>query len=300
MEPLEEKTQDEQQTQEPEMVEQGPGDGIESEEPEGLEATEKEPAQEDSHSTSQVASDEGSVASDEGSVEGTQSPEGKEEALMEMYEESIRRVREGEIVQGKIIQVDKEFVLVDIGYKSEGQVPIDEFVGPDGTVEAGVGDTIEIMVERWEEEDGGVRLSKEKASRVKVWDDIKKAYEADGVVQGTVSSRIKGGLSVDIGIPAFLPGSQVDLRPVRDLDQMVGNTFDFKVLKYNRKRSNVVLSRRVILEKEREAKRAETLATIHEGKVMEGVVKNITEYGVFVDLGGIDGLLHITDSPGAE
>ncbi|MDY6839006.1 MAG: 30S ribosomal protein S1 [Thermodesulfobacteriota bacterium] len=287
MEPLEEKTQDEQQTQEPEMDEQGSAEVTESEKPEGLEVAEKEPAQEDSHSS------EG--APDEGSVEATQSPEGKEEALMEMYEESIRRVREGEIVQGKIIQVDKEFVLVDIGYKSEGQVPIDEFVGPDGTVEAVVGDTIEIMVERWEDEDGGVRLSKEKASRVKVWDDIKKAYEDDGVVQGTVSSRIKGGLSVDIGIPAFLPGSQVDLRPVRDLDQMVGNTFDFKVLKYNRKRSNVVLSRRVILEKEREAKRAETLATIHEGKVMEGVVKNITEYGVFVDLGGIDGLLHITD-----
>ena len=287
MEPLEEKTQEEQQTQEPEMDEQGSSEGVESEEPAGLEPEEKEPAQENFQSSQ--------VAPDEGSLDGTQSPEGKEEALMEMYEESIRRVREGEIVQGKIIQIDKEFVLVDIGYKSEGQVPLDEFVGPDGTVEAVVGDTIEIMVERWEDEDGGVRLSKEKASRVKVWDDIKKAYEDDGVVEGTVTSRIKGGLSVDIGIPAFLPGSQVDLRPVRDLDQMVSKTFDFKVLKYNRKRSNVVLSRRVILEKERESKRAETLATIHEGKVMDGVVKNITEYGVFVDLGGIDGLLHITD-----
>jgi len=185
--------------------------------------------------------------------------------------------------------------LVDIGYKSEGQVPIDEFRGPDGTVEAVVGDTIQIMVERWEDEDGAVLLSKDKASRIKVWDDIKKAYEEEGVVQGVVTSRIKGGLSVDIGIPAFLPGSQVDLRPVRDLDQLVGKTFDFKVLKYNRKRSNVVLSRRVLLEKDREAKRAETLATIHEDKVVDGVVKNITEYGVFVDLGGIDGLLHITD-----
>ncbi|MCK4728266.1 MAG: 30S ribosomal protein S1, partial [Desulfobacterales bacterium] len=129
----------------------------------------------------------------------------------------------------------------------------------------------------------------------KVWEDIKKAYEEDGVVSGVITSRVKGGLSVDIGVPAFLPGSQVGLRPVRDLDQMVDKTFEFKVLKYNRKRSNIVLSRRVILEKAREEKRAETLATIHEGKVMTGVVKNITEYGAFIDLGGIDGLLHITD-----
>jgi small subunit ribosomal protein S1 len=287
MEPLEEKTQEEQETQEPDLHAQDSDEGVASEESESPKEPEKESAPEDTHP--------GEVNPDEGNVESAQTPEGKEEALMEMYEESIRRVREGEIVQGKIIQIDKEFVLVDIGYKSEGQVPIEEFIGSDGTIQAAVGDTIEIMVERWEEEDGGVRLSKEKASRVKVWDDIKKAYEDDGVVRGTITSRIKGGLSVDIGIPAFLPGSQVDLRPVRDLDQLVGKTFDFKVLKYNRKRSNVVLSRRVILEKEREAKRAETLATIHEGKVMDGVVKNITEYGVFVDLGGIDGLLHITD-----
>jgi small subunit ribosomal protein S1 len=138
-------------------------------------------------------------------------------------------------------------------------------------------------------------LSKEKASKIKVWEDIKRAYEEDGVVSGVITSRVKGGLSVDIGVPAFLPGSQVSLRAVRDLDPMVGQTFEFKVLKYNRKRSNIVLSRRVILEKAREAKRAETLATIHEGKVIAGVVKNITEYGAFIDLGGIDGLLHITD-----
>jgi small subunit ribosomal protein S1 len=285
MEPLEKKTEIEQQ--EPGIDREGSGGSVESEEPEALEGTQKEPAQEESHSSQGVR--------DYVNVEAGQTAEGKEEAFMEMYEESIRRVREGEIVQGKIIQVDKEFVLVDIGYKSEGQVPIEEFIGPDGNVEAVVGDAIEIMVERWEDEDGAVRLSKEKASRIKVWDDIKKAYEEDGVIHGAVTSRIKGGLSVDIGIAAFLPGSQVDLRPVRDLDQMVGKSFDFKVLKYNRKRSNVVLSRRLILEREREAKRAETLATIHEGKVMQGAVKNITEYGVFVDLGGIDGLLHITD-----
>jgi small subunit ribosomal protein S1 len=228
-------------------------------------------------------------------VESGEVGEGKQEALMEMYEESLRRVQEGEVVQGKIIQIDKEFVLVDIGYKSEGQVPIAEFRGPDGAIDAHVGDTIDVMVDRWEDEDGAVGVSKDKAASLKVWDDIKKAYEGDEVIRGTVTSRIKGGLSVDVGLPAFLPGSQVDLRPVRNLDDLVGKSFDFKVLKYNRKRSNVVLSRRVILEKDRESKRAQTMATIHVDKVIEGVVKNITEYGVFVDLGGIDGLLHITD-----
>ena len=220
---------------------------------------------------------------------------GGEENFMEMYEESFRRVEEGQVVQGRIVQVDKEFVLVDIGYKSEGQVPIAEVTRQDGTIDADVGDTIDVMMERWDDDGGVVLLSKEKASKIKVWDDIKKAYDEEAVVSGVITSRVKGGLSVDIGVTAFLPGSQVALRPIRDLDQMVGKTFEFKVLKYNRKRSNIVLSRRVILEKEREGRRAETLATIQEGKVMTGVVKNITEYGAFIDLGGIDGLLHITD-----
>lgn len=226
---------------------------------------------------------------------GAETSEAGKQDFMEMVEESFRRVEEGQVVQGRIIQVDKEFVLVDIGYKSEGQVPIAEVTKPDGAIDAEIGDTIDVMVERWDDDDGVVLLSKEKASKIKVWEDIKKAYEEDNVVQGVITNRVKGGLSVDIGVPAFLPGSQVGLRPVRDLDQMVGETFAFKVLKYNRKRSNIVLSRRVILEKEREARRAETLATIHEDKVMQGVVKNITEYGAFIDLGGIDGLLHITD-----
>ena len=227
--------------------------------------------------------------------DGAEAGAGGEEDFMEMYEESFRRVEEGQVVQGRILQVDKEFLLVDIGYKSEGQVRVSEVTSADGTVEVQVGDTIDVMVERWDDDDGTVLLSKEKASKIKVWEDIKKAYEEDGVVEGVITNRVKGGLSVDIGVPAFLPGSQVALRPVRDLDQLVGKSFEFKVLKYNRKRSNIVLSRRVILEKERESKRSETLATIHEDKVMEGVVKNITEYGAFIDLGGIDGLLHITD-----
>jgi small subunit ribosomal protein S1 len=221
--------------------------------------------------------------------------QGGKQDFMEMVEESFRRVEEGQVVQGRIVQVDKDFVLVDIGYKSEGQVPIAELTRPDGTIDAEEGDTIDVMVERWDDDDGVVVLSKEKASKIRVWEDIKKAYEEDSVVRGVITNRVKGGLSVDIGVPAFLPGSQVGLRPVRDLDQMVGQTFEFKVLKYNRKRSNIVLSRRVILEKQREAKRSETLATIHEDKVMKGIVKNITEYGAFIDLGGIDGLLHITD-----
>ncbi|MEE9567512.1 MAG: 30S ribosomal protein S1, partial [Desulfobacteria bacterium] len=237
----------------------------------------------------------GAQGEPEAAEQGAKASVGGKEDLMEMYEESFRRVGEGQVVQGRIVQVEKEFLLVDIGYKFEGQVPIHEVTMPDGTIDAKVGDTIDVMMERWDDDSGVVLLSKEKASKVKVWEDIKKAYEEDGVVRGVMTSRVKGGFSVDIGVPAFLPGSQVALRPVRDLDQMVGETFEFKVLKYNRKRSNIVLSRRVILEKAREGKRAETLATIHEGKVMTGVVKNITEYGAFIDLGGIDGLLHITD-----
>ncbi len=217
------------------------------------------------------------------------------ENLMDMYEESFKRFREGEVVTGKIISVDKDYVLVDIGYKSEGQIRIQEFKDEEGKIKAEVGDAVEVMVEWWDEEDEVVILSKEKAAKIKVWEEIKKAYEEEGTVEGVILNRVKGGFSVDVGVQAFLPGSQADLRPIRNLDEMVGKTFTFKVLKFNRKRSNIVLSRRAILEKELETKRAETLSTIEEGKVIDGVVKNITEYGVFVDLGGVDGLLHITD-----
>ena len=217
------------------------------------------------------------------------------ESLMDMYEESFKRFAEGEVVTGKIISVDKDHVLVDIGYKSEGQIRINEFRDENGEIKAEVGDKVEVMVEWWDDENEVVVLSKEKAEKVKVWEDIKKSYDADEPIMGTIVSRVKGGFSVDIGVNAFLPGSQADLRPVRNLDEMVGKTFKFKILKYNRKRSNIVLSRRVILETEREAKRSATLESISEGKEVSGVVKNITEYGVFVDLGGVDGLLHITD-----
>jgi len=217
------------------------------------------------------------------------------EPSMMMYEDSFGQFKEGEVVTGVITSIDKDLVLVDIGYKSEGQIRINEFRGEDGNITAKIGDTIEVMVEWWDDEDERVILSKDKAANVKVWESIKKCHDDDGTITGTISSRVKGGFSVDIGVLAFLPGSQADLRPIRNLDEMVGKTFDFKILKYNRKRSNIVLSRRVLLEKERESKRSATLSSIHEGKVLIGTVKNITEYGVFVDLGGVDGLLHITD-----
>jgi small subunit ribosomal protein S1 len=217
------------------------------------------------------------------------------EAVMNLYEESFKRFAEGEVVTGRIISLDKDHVLVDIGYKSEGQIRIQEFKDDDGNVSAQVGDTVEVMVEWWDDEDERVVLSKEKASNIKVWDAIKKCYDEDGTIKGVISNRVKGGFSVDIGVQAFLPGSQADLRPIRNLDELVGQKFEFKVLKYNRKRSNIVLSRRAILEKQREEKRSTTLASIHEGKIVDGYVKNITDYGVFIDLGGVDGLLHITD-----
>jgi len=217
------------------------------------------------------------------------------ENVMNLYEESFKRFAEGEVVTGRVISVDKDHVLVDIGYKSEGQIRIQEFKDESGNISAEVGDTVEVMVEWWDDEDERVVLSKEKAANIKIWDAIKTSYDEDGTVEGVISNRVKGGFSVDIGVQAFLPGSQADLRPIRNLDELVGQTFEFKILKYNRKRSNIVLSRRAILEKEREEKRSTTLASIHEGKIVDGIVKNITDYGVFIDLGGVDGLLHITD-----
>jgi len=216
-------------------------------------------------------------------------------SLMDLYEESFKRFAEGEVVNGKIIAVDKDHVLVDIGYKSEGQIRIQEFKDEEGNIDVNIDDDVEVMVEFWDEEEEKVVLSKEKAAKVKVWEIIKDTYDANGTLEGVITSRVKGGFSVDVGLQAFLPGSQADLRPIRNLDEMVGQTYSFKILKYNRKRSNIVLSRRAILEEEREVKRSATLASIAEGQVLEGIVKNITEYGVFIDLGGVDGLLHITD-----
>ncbi|MGC8719985.1 MAG: 30S ribosomal protein S1 [Thermodesulforhabdaceae bacterium] len=217
------------------------------------------------------------------------------ENLEELYERSFQTFQEGEVVRGRVVHVTDDYVVVDIGYKSEGIIPTSEFKDDKGQVNVRVGDEVDVLLEYHDDDEGVVYLSKEKAAKIKVWDEISRIYEQDGVIEGRIVAKVKGGLSVDIGIPAFLPGSQIDIRPVKDLDSLVGKTMTFKILKYNRRRRNVVLSRRVILEKEREAKRAETLAKLEEGKVVQGVVKNITDYGVFVDLGGVDGLLHITD-----
>lgn len=230
---------------------------------------------------------------DSGSDAGGEEPETME-ALMAEYD-SLNRFEEGEVVKGTIISIDRDHVLVDVGYKSEGLIPIHEFKDENGEINIHEGDEVEVMIEWWDEDEERIILSKEKAAKVKVWDAIKEISEADGTIEGVIINRVKGGFSVDVGVQAFLPGSQADLRPIRNMDEMVGKTFEFKILKFNRKRNNIVLSRRVLLEAEREKKRAKTLEEIEEGKVMEGVVKNITEYGVFVDLGGVDGLLHITD-----
>ncbi len=217
------------------------------------------------------------------------------EDVQRLYDESFGNIQEGEVVKGRIVQVSDDYVMVDIGYKSEGQIPVREFIDENGEMNAAIGDEVDVLLEMHDDEEGEVVLSKEKAEKIKVWDDISKIYNEDGVIEGRVVSKVKGGLAVDIGIQAFVPGSQVDLRPVRNLESLIGQSFEFKILKYNKKRRNVVLSRRVILEKEREELKAQTLATLEDGKIIEGTVKNITDYGVFVDLGGIDGLLHITD-----
>ncbi|HIC91075.1 MAG TPA: 30S ribosomal protein S1 [Syntrophaceae bacterium] len=213
----------------------------------------------------------------------------------QLYEESMRKIQEGEVVKGRIVFIDKDFVMVDIGYKSEGQIPIHEFQDRDGNITTRIGAMVDVLIERRDDEGGHVVLSRNKATQIKAWEEIVRVYNQDGTIEGKIISRVKGGLVVDIGIPAFLPGSQVALQPVRDFDSLIGKEFHFKILKYNRKNGNVIVSRRVILEKERAELKAKTLASLEEGQIREGVVKNITDYGVFVDLGGVDGLLHITD-----
>ena len=222
--------------------------------------------------------------------------QGKEESVgfKELYEQSLQSVQMGGVLTGKVVQINADTVMVDVGWKTEGYIPARELRDDQGNITINVGDEIEVLVDR-RDQDGNLVLSRDKAAKIKIWDDVKLACEQNTPVEGTVIERVKGGLSVDIGIPAFLPGSQVDIRPVRDLDRYVGQSFLFNVLKYDRKRNNVVLSRRTILEKEREAEKLDTLQNIEEGKIVEGVIKNITDYGLFIDLGGIDGLLHVTD-----
>lgn len=207
---------------------------------------------------------------------------------------SNRSVREQSVVRGTVIEIGDDFVTVDIGYKAEGVVKRHEFM-QEGRLMIKVGDVIDVYLDQMGEEDGLLELSKEKADLMKAWEEISKAVERDETVRGMITGRVKGGLSVDIGVKAFLPGSQVDLRPVKNLDKLIGETHDFKIIKFNKKRGNIVLSRRVLLEREREDRKQETLKSLRPLAVMIGTIKNITDYGAFVDLGGIDGLLHITD-----
>jgi small subunit ribosomal protein S1 len=249
-------------------------------------------------SSQDVANSEADLAASE----EEQSPEevGDMSQFEDLFEQSLRTFQEGEVLEGKVVRVDKEHVMVDVGYKSEGQIPLREFLGEDGEVTVSPGETVEVLLERWDSDDGTLNLSHSKALRRQVWEDISQAFETERPIQGAIVSRVKGGVSVRIGdrkggVKAFLPFSQIDLRPIKDPESMIGQTVTCCILKCNRKRENVVVSRRVLLEKKRSQKRSETLSSLDVGQTREGVVKNITDYGVFVDLGGIDGLLHITD-----
>ena len=216
-------------------------------------------------------------------------------AMLGIYDDSFRNMAEGEVVKGTVLKVTDTAVVVDVGYKSEGLIQIIEFLDESGQVTVQPGDVVDVLLERTEDREGHIVLSREKAEKMKIWDEVEKAYTDRKVVIGRVIERIKGGLAVDIGVRAFLPGSQIDVRPVRNLDALRGQELRLRVIKVNKKRGNIVLSRKSLLEEENAEKKKTTLETLTEGKVLRGIVKNITDYGAFVDLGGIDGLLHITD-----
>ncbi len=228
------------------------------------------------------------VAAHNGPAEG-----GTAERMEDWYGRGFAEFEEGEVVRGRVVQVRESEVLVDVGYKSEGAIPIGEF-SLSGILPK-VGDEIEVYLESKEDDEGLIVLSKEKADKIKVWDVVSAAYEKGTPVEGKVVEVVKGGLAVDVGVKAFLPGSQVDIRPVKNLASLLGQRIQAKVIKLNRRRGNVVLSRRILLEEERDERRKQTLAVLSEGMTLTGVVKNITDYGAFIDLGGIDGLLHVTD-----
>jgi len=214
--------------------------------------------------------------------------------MQKLYEESFKRVEEGGIVRGQVLAKESNGVIVDIGYKSEGTIPINEFTEEE-LKSVKPGDIIEVFIEEVEDMEGNIILSKEKADRRKVWEKIDYVYKEGRPITGKIVSKVKGGLNVDIGIKAFLPGSQIDVRPIKDLDKMVGQTCQVKIIKMDQKRGNVVVSRRALIEEQIKKMREQTLEAMEEGQLLEGYVKNITDYGVFIDLGGIDGLLHITD-----
>ena len=213
--------------------------------------------------------------------------------MMELYEETLETIKQGEIVVGTVRSIHDGIVVVDIGFKSEGAIPLSEFGDPPAIEE---GDEIEVFLESIEDQEGQVVLSKTKADFMRVWDRIKDAYDSDQIVEGRLMRRIKGGIVVDLfGVDAFLPGSQIDIKQVKNFDQFLGNVYPFRIIKLNKNRRNIVISRRVVLEEERSRLRKQILATLEVGQVRQGSVKNITDFGAFIDLGGLDGLLHITD-----
>ena len=215
-------------------------------------------------------------------------------SLAELYEESFRPFKERSVMDGEVVSIGKDKILVDIGYKSDGIVSIKEL--SDQELESlNVGDRMLVFIEQKEDHEGNLILSKEKADKMKVWEELEEAYQEERLIESRIISRIKGGMMVDIGVKAFLPGSQVNLHPVRDLEALIGKSFPMKIIKFNHQRGSIVVSRRVVLEEARATKRQHTLASLTEGQIIEGTVKNITAYGAFIDLGGIDGLLHITD-----
>ena len=220
---------------------------------------------------------------------------GGENDFESLMEESLKAPRPGDVLIGRVLLITRDSVIIDINYKCEGQVPLAEFLDHEGHPSVKEGDEVDVYFEGTETENGTVMLSHAKAEKFKVWRELDKAFQAETPVEGVVLGKVKGGLKVDIGVPAFLPGSHVDIRPARNLDRYVGQRGRFQILKFNRARGNVVVSRRSVLERERASLKEQTLKVLEEGVILEGTVKNITDYGAFIDLGGIDGLLHITD-----
>ena len=220
-----------------------------------------------------------------------------EDAFSSLFETALgeKSIKEKSVVIGVVRSISSDRVLVDVQYKAEGSIPLYEFQNEEGEISIKVGDSIDVWLDSMSEDEGTLRLSKSKADQMKAWDRIVECFENGENVRGTITQRVKGGLSVDIGVKAFLPGSQVDLRPVRNLEKLLNETMDFRIIKMNQNRGNIVLSRRALLEEERLVKRKETMKSIEPSKIMFGTVKNITDYGAFIDLGGIDGLLHVSD-----
>jgi len=216
-------------------------------------------------------------------------------SFKELFEQSMEGIREGRVIRGRVVDLDDSHVLVDIGYKSEGQIPTNEFIDSSGRLNVKVGDEVDVLLVRKEDKDGCIVLSRKRAAEERFWKRVKEAYREKGTIAGKIVSRVKGGFSVDIGLQAFLPISQVDRRPIGDPDSVIGMESDFRIIKFDRRRRNIVLSRRAVIEAERKKLREKTLESIEEGAVLEGAVTNIMRYGLFVDLGGIDGLVHVTD-----